>query len=344
MKKIFLAAVAMTAIFASCSKETEPVTNHSETTADSPQVLITFTTEESASRSFFDNTATAESWEKEINSMSLYVFNSAGNPVLRRDFTPAELASKSATFSLPNEAAGMTCDFYVVANTDYGTIVNKSAMIEKAELTPLSDYNGTTAVVMNQTARTDGFVMNGHRSTTIADKGSVTNVALSIKRVVAKVAVRATIAPELAQKYGGTVFIESATIWKVSSASYSYFNPLKYPDRGMVYSHEQVSGTNGAYKENLFYIYENDELAVGERLTLTLKGKYDADSNATTTYDQMDVSYDIELTGIGNGKILRNGYYRIEANIQGLSGDGVVVTFTVAEWELPVTQSVNLGS
>ena len=344
MKKIFLAVMAITTIFASCSKDAEQVTNHPETTSDSPQVLITFTTEESASRSFFDNTEAAEPWEKAINSLSLYVFHPTGKPMLRHNFTPAELASKSATFSLPNEAAGMTCDFYVVANTDYGTIIDKSVMVEMAENIPFGDYNGTADKVMSQAARAEGFVMNGHRSTTIAAKGSVTNVALNLKRVMAKVAVRTSIAPEFAQKYAGTVFIESATLWKALNTSYSFFNPSQYNPYVMYNSHEQVCRTNGAYKENLFYVYENDERAVGDRLTLTLKGKYDADGNAATTFDQMDVSYDIELTGAGNGKIERNGYYRVEANIQGLSGDGVIVTFTVAEWELPVLQSVNLGS
>ena len=54
--------------------------------------------------------------------------------------------------------------------------------------------------------------------------------------------------------------------------------------------------------------------------------------------------YSIELTGKAAGQILRNGYYRVAANITGLVGQDCQVSVTVADWETPVTQSVDLGA
>lgn len=41
---------------------------------------------------------------------------------------------------------------------------------------------------------------------------------------------------------------------------------------------------------------------------------------------------------------MRNGYYRIEAAITGLVGSEVGLTITVADWESPVTQQIDLGA
>ena len=54
--------------------------------------------------------------------------------------------------------------------------------------------------------------------------------------------------------------------------------------------------------------------------------------------------YSIELTGKAAGEILRNGYYRIAANITGLVGQDCMVSVSVADWETPVTQNVELGA
>ena len=70
----------------------------------------------------------------------------------------------------------------------------------------------------------------------------------------------------------------------------------------------------------------------------------DLDGNGSTTDDRSEVTYSVELTGKAAGEILRNGYYRIAANNTGLVGQDCAVTVTVADWETPVTQSVELGA
>ena len=44
-----------------------------------------------------------------------------------------------------------------------------------------------------------------------------------------------------------------------------------------------------------------------------------------------------------NGTILRNDYYRVTVSPAGLTGQDVNTTITVADWETPVTQNINLG-
>ena len=78
--------------------------------------------------------------------------------------------------------------------------------------------------------------------------------------------------------------------------------------------------------------------------TVAVVYAYDADGNASTTADRMEVVYTIPLTGKAGGEIARNGYYRVAANITGLVGQDCQVSVSVAEWETPVTQSVDLGA
>ena len=57
-------------------------------------------------------------------------------------------------------------------------------------------------------------------------------------------------------------------------------------------------------------------------MLLEINATYDLDGNGSTTDDRSEVTYSVELTGKAAGEILRNGYYRIAANITGLVGDG----------------------
>ena len=79
-------------------------------------------------------------------------------------------------------------------------------------------------------------------------------------------------------------------------------------------------------------------------MLLEIEATYDLDGENTTTDDRSEVVYSIELTGKAAGEILRNGYYRIEAAITGLVGSEVGLTITVADWESPVTQQIDLGA
>jgi 2C-methyl-D-erythritol 2,4-cyclodiphosphate synthase len=346
MKKIFLFATMVAATtLASCSKNTD---NNTETiNPDSPQVRLTLG-EDAATRAFFDNSATAESWESELKTLAVYAFDSSGKFIVKRSLTTSELSSKSAIFALPNSVAGTNCSFYVVANADYGDVATTTAMDALTESATLDEYNGTFAQTAQARKRTAGFVMTGTTTAKVSAAGTTTTVAVTLKRTVAKIALRVRMDDAFSAAYGnGTVTITSVKLSKVSATSNSFYKSGSYATRGTLYETTQTPLKNGSYYDGCFYSYENATLAAGSRVVLTLSGVFDVDGNSSTTTDRMNVDYKIVLTGAAGGAIKRNGYYRVDAAIKGLSGDGVgavTVNISVANWETPVTQTISLGN
>ncbi|WP_196016714.1 FimB/Mfa2 family fimbrial subunit [Alistipes senegalensis] len=342
MKNIFWMMAAMAAaLFASCDKEPETLNPTTPGVVEGAQVTLTLSGADEQTRAFFDNAAKAEAWESSLSSLSVFAFDKAGTLILRRDFTSAELTAKSATFALPKSTAGTECSFYAVANYDASSAKTKLALTSMLEKSA-GDYNGTFAEVSTKAKRSGGFVMSGSTTKTVGAVNTTTDVAITIKRTVAKVAMQTTIDPTFAQKYGGTLTINSVKLSKAASQSLLIAGT---PTPGaMTYTHTQTPASASGKMNNLFYVYENAALTAGNRVLLEINATYDLDGNASTTDDRSEVVYSVELTGKSTGDILRNGYYRVTANISGLVGQDCEVSVTVADWETPVTQNVDLGA
>ena len=342
MKKILFAATALVAaLFASCDKAPEIMNPLQPGTADGARVTITLSGADAETRAFFDNTATAEAWEKSLSSLSVFAFDNGGGLIVRRDFTSAELASKSATFALPKSTAGTECSFYAVANYDASSAKTRAALTALVE-NSAATYNGTFAEVSTAAKRSGGFVMSGSVTKTVGAVNTTTSVGITLKRTVAKVAVQTTVDPSFANKYSGTLAINSVKLSKAASQSLVVAGT---PTPGtMTFSHMQTPAAASENYNALFYCFENGALAVGNRVLLEINATYDSDGSASTPDDRSEVTYSVELTGKATGEILRNGYYRIAANITGLVGQDCAVTVTVADWETPVTQNVELGA
>ena len=317
MKKILFAAAAMAAaLFASCDNADETIDPVIPEAADGARIAITLTGADDAdTRAFFDSSAKAETWESSLSTLSVFAFDDADNLIIRRDFTSSELAAKSATFSLPKSAAGTECSFYAVAN-----------------------YDASAA----KTKRSGGFVMSGSTTKTVGAVNSTTNVGITLKRTVAKIALQTTVDAAFSEKYSGTLSINSVKLSKAASQSPVIAGT---PTPGaMTFSHTQTPASASDKYNSLFYTYENGTLAASSRVLLEIEATYDMDGSSSTTDDRSEVTYSVELTGKAAGEILRNGYYRIAANITGLVGQECAVSVTVADWETPVTQSVELGA
>ena len=112
----------------------------------------------------------------------------------------------------------------------------------------------------------------------------------------------------------------------------------------MTNTHTPAPATASGKNNNLFYIFENGALAEASRVALEITATYDADGNASPTADRMELVYTVTLTGNTRAENARNGYYRIAANLTGLVGQDCQVSVSVAEWENPITQSVDLGA
>ncbi|MCM1301205.1 MAG: fimbrial protein [Bacteroides cellulosilyticus] len=340
MKRILFATIAFAILLASCDKINEPIVPI-PVDADGSRVRITLT-DAHDTRTFFDDTATAETWEKALSSLTVFTFDEAGTLILRRDFTAEELTAKSATFALPKSASGKACAFYAIANYNVPAVQTRAellALVERA----IVDYNGTFADVSSQALRSEGFVMSGMTAQTVGEVNSITHVGITLKRTVAKIAVRTSVDPAFGQKYGGTLRIDSVTLSK--GAAQTSVIAGSAPTTGtMNYTHTQVSATASGKYDNLFYLFENGPLAAGNRVLAEIRASYDMDGDTSTVDDISEVVYSVELTGAGDGGILRNGYYRIEIDITGLVGQDCAVSVSVADWESPFTQSIELGA
>lgn len=341
MKKHIFAAVAVAAaLFTACNKDNEPIVP-TPVDIDGSNVCITLA-DDAPTRAFFDATASAEAWEKTLSSLSVFAFDNGGSLLVRRDFTASELTAKSATFSLPKSAAGTSCSFYAVANIDASTAKTEAALTALVE-NAAAAYNGTFAEVSSKTLRPSGFVMSGMKTQTVGAVNSTTNVGITLKRTVAKVALQTSVDASFAQKYGGTLTINSVKLSKAASQSLVVAGAASSTG-AMTFTHTQTPATASGKYNSLFYIYENGALTAGNRVLLEINATYDMDGNAATADDRSEVTYSVELAGKAAGEILRNGYYRIAANITGLVGQECAVSVTVADWEMPVTQTVELGA
>ena len=207
-----------------------------------------------------------------------------------------------------------------------------------------ADYNGTFAEVSSAAKRSGGFVMSGSTSKTIGAVNSTTSVGITLKRTVAKVALQTTIDPSFADKYAGELTINSVKLSKAASQS-SVVAGTPTPG-AMSFSAHPDSSPPLRVKTNspVLHASRTATLTAGSRVLLEINATYDQDGNGSTTDDRSEVTYSVELTGKAAGEILRNGYYRIAANITGLVGQDCVVSVSVADWETPVTQSVELGA
>jgi hypothetical protein len=242
--------------------------------------------------------------------------------------------------------AGTNCSFYLVANADYGDVATVADMQRQTENIGLDLYNGTYIQTVLGRKRPEGFVMTGSTTARVADVGSSSTVGVTLKRVVAKIAVKTTMSSDFRNNhYQGVIFFTDVTLRQGNSKSYSYPNVAGAYDGPYTYAHTQALSTIDNVPVSLFYAFETKGgLAQTQSTTLVIKGVFDLDGSIHTTADQSEVEYEVQLTGAGGGEIKRNGVYLVDAVISGLSGDAVMVNLTVSDWETPVTQTVELGN
>ena len=334
MKQFIIRLAAMAAMLAAivaCDKvnlEPTPDNGGQENT-----IALTLRNAPDETRAF--GAGTTETWEKSISSAVLIVYNTSGTQILRRVLTAAEINGSTTTpvkFVLPGVGADATCDFYVVINrTVADNITTKTALLAELE-SDIASYNGTYANVTTKAMRSGGFVMTGSANAKIA--AGTTAVTMTVKRVVAKVEVQCTMTDSFRAKYGnGCVEVKKVTL---SRGAFTSAQDAFCDKTG-------ASKTNAYKYNNLFYLNEKAAAATGSRVKVLIDATYDADGNLSTTADQMAVSYETELTGTTGGKIVRNGSYKVNAKIDGLTGQDVTLAITVANWDTLSTQDVNLG-
>ena len=253
MKKLFLAAGAALALLASCSKHTDEI---ADSTIGSV-VKIAFVDETPQTRAFFGTTAAAESWEKQIGSLTLFVFDQNRTAVLQRNFSASEIAAKTATIPIPDATPGQTYSFYVLANnSNLGTVADLDDLLALSE-SEAASYNGTFDEVSTKAKRTQGFTMTGSATQAIAQAGQVTTVNISLKRLVAKIAVQTCLDAQFASIYPGSVKINSAELSR-AAISCHYIAETSASTVAHTFTHTQTSKDLSGKYGNLFYVYGNE--------------------------------------------------------------------------------------
>ena len=355
MKKFFMkltAIAVMPMLLAACTKDEVNPTPTNGGKEGEIELILKNESVADGTRAF--GSGTTESWEKSISSAVLIVYNTSGTQILRRVLTSSEVTASTSTpikLVLPGVDADTSCDFYVVINrTVADNITTETALLAELE-SDIASYNGTYANVTTKAMRSGGFVMTGATTAKIA--AGTTSVTMTVKRVVAKVEVQCTMTDSFRAKYGnGCVEVKKLTLSRGAEKSYLIDQTTsKYATVSSSFTSAQdafcdktgASKTNAYKYNNLFYLNEKAAAAAGSRVKVLIDAIYDADGNLSTTADQMPVTYETELTGAADGKIARNGSYKVNAKLDGLTGQDVTLAVTVANWDALSTQDVNLG-
>jgi len=355
MKKFFMkltAIAVMPMLLAACTKDEVNPTPTNGGKEGEIELILKNESVADGTRAF--GAGTTEAWEKSISSAVLIVYNASGTQILRRVLTSSEVTASTSTpikLVLPGVDADTSCDFYVVINrTVADNITTETALLAELE-SDIASYNGTYANVTTKAMRSGGFVMTGTATAKIVS--GTTAVAVTVKRVVAKVEVQCTMTDSFRAKYGnGCVEVKKLTLSRGAEKSYLIDQTTsKYATVSSSFTSAQdafcdktgASKTNAYKYNNLFYINEKAAAATGSRIKVVLDAVYDADGNLSTTTDQLAVTYETELTGATGGKIARNGSYKVNAKLDGLTGQDVTLAVTVANWDALSTQDVNLG-
>lgn len=342
MKKIFLLLVSSTSMALTACDNTmnTPAWDIETPSAEPGSIRLSFAASSTTRTPVSGRT---ETWEKTVNEATVFVFDAAGDIKLRRSLPASEIAAAATTpisLIVPDATPGETYDFIIVANRPVATsVTTKESLLHEVE-TDVEAYNGPCADVTSGALRPGGFAMTGSTSAKIND--GRTDVAITLARLVAKVEIAITTTQAFRDKYGAaTITPEKITLSRCASTSYLLDRSTEtYASHDEPQTLKQAPASEGF---NLFYLFEQASAAHGSQVLLTIAATYDADGDATTTKDRLPVIYEVELSGAGEGKILRNGSYLLNASINGLEGSDISVTTSVADWETLVTSSVQLG-
>ena len=341
MRKLFFVLAMAIVAFASCSIEDYDDPPGMEKDTNNVRVTIN---QGNLTRAFFDNSAVPEAWEKKINTLTILVYSDQTQTLeFRREVLPAEISAGTLRFALPESFSNKPYTFYAVANFPVSVGISSTV----SELNQMLDsgiakYNGTFDEVTSKSQNAAGFAMSAVRSATI-DPDNDNNLVFNLERTVAKVAVRTTIDPALQSKYaGGVIVINNATFSELTD--WAVVVPSTVMSGQATASLSQLSKKTGGNYDNLFYIFDKEGY---DSQILTLTGIFDRDGNLSTTGDQIPVEYVAELGGRRPPTDIsfdRNGYYRVEITIAGLSGGSVYTTVRVSDWSDPVNITEWIGS
>lgn len=342
MKNIFIImAAALAAILPSCSKDDDVATSAVTPESTSKEVTIKLTSD-IITKAFFDPSASAETWEKQVNSATIILdhysdMSSSPDQSIHEVFLASDFSDNSVTISLQDVNVGDVLAASVVANVETPEGIYATRIYEDfIKYLGVEYYNGTFAEVYNGAKRSEGFPLYAIGYIAIEDLDAAV-MPLTLSRSVSKIAIETTISDNFnnPDQFPGDLRVDAIT---------AYTSYDRYVDLDEYDTHYQASNKSGDKFQNLFY------MAHSNKHEFHLSATYDADGDFTTTDDQTPVSYIFALLNdYGESiELLVNRYYRVSVNINSADVDtssecDIDISLSVSDWEQTADQNVDIG-
>ena len=288
---------------------------------------------------FFDSNPACQPWEKEINSLTVCVYNPGNGTFFKRVFTTGEIAARRFDFVFPDAKPGDECEFYAVANMEVPAM-NREELLSMKD-PAISDYNAKFYKVAFEACREEGFVMSGSTTQILSLKDGVTYVTLPLRRTVAKIAVQLQFSEEFMAKNPG-LFLLGASVGIGPGSYSSWVFPHENTHLEWISSLWSMSmDKDGEKFQALFYAfeYDNDVVWGFKTLSFTVFGDY-PDGNGQNIYYYKTYAVTIGGSEKEQGKIQRNTYYRIQVIISGFTGSEIETDISVAPWDGLYTENI----
>jgi len=321
------------ATLCSCSKEEELTGNDNNVEKEGLLVTVSFTGDHEHSLKSSINTVPAEEWEKELKRITIFIFKEDGTCISQYLFNAAELAARTATFRLTSVSHGELVTFHAVANLEMFSYVRNLSEFEKLKHLTITDYNHYRYEVLSTLCiRRDGFLMTGQAEKIMA-VGQKTSVAISLKRLVAKIRVKINVTEEFHSRYKGSIKIWGTDV--MNSSKETWIVEKEVPPVGRVeYIYQDYWTVAPDSHVQLFYIFENGKRTPGDGVKLRIKATY---SEAGLVVNAVSQTYlvELDLDPLGEGIVRRNCCYDVEVNINDLINKNLQYQVSAAKWEMP---------
>ena len=330
MKKLFFVLV-FTVMLLSCTEET--ITDDLSPKEEIEGIRITLSLKEEAFSPFqasFDSYTSCLPYEKEINSLTVCVYNPGNDTFFKRAFTSSEITFRWFYFPLPAAAAGDECEFYVIANSTV-TATNREELLAMKE-PDIAVYNGSFEAVTSGSCREGGFVMLGSTTQIISPENTVTPVIITLRRTVAKIVVDVRFSEEFKAECSGISFINGRVGMGNANLTSRIFPRDTKLHEGELYLNQQAKA-EGEQFQTMFYAFEDDEKAEEYRqiyLLIRLSCSYTPKGSGQSV--SCSGLYNVHVEGSGAGVIQRNACYHVQVIITGLIDSETKKLIAASPW------------
>lgn len=275
--------------------------------------------------------------------MDIFVVDDQGKQVMHKRFEAHEIANLSGGLFVPLYCEGRYCTFYAVANHWRYLYFNGETNLLKAYDDNNANYTDRFIGTSTHSRQDNGFTMSDVKKVLIGPKGTVTDVSFTLKRTVAKIAIRTEMIADFPARYhSAKAWIKSVKLTNCPTHTPLWYQPgVDFSADGWVKA-EQDSEQIDGYSCNLLYVFENfPRSAGGRQCDLVFTIELDMDGSHETRDDRIETTCTIPFMGSGDCEIRRNGYYRVQALIRDFDAIEVISTVQAGDWEPPVTQVID---